>query len=131
MAYELHIERISPSNPDDGEEIPLSQWKRAIANTEGVRLRPPGFLSITNPDTGEVVSVPTFDGDADIYFPEEEEWYPVLRWSHGSAHLKAGLYVGDLSHPAWAAAVSLAQALDAVIRGDEGEFYDFETGEVV
>src|SRR5438552_1468230 len=37
----------------------------------------------------------------------------------------------DASHPVWAAAVALASHLDAVIRGDEGEIYDLQTGEIV
>jgi len=37
----------------------------------------------------------------------------------------------DTSHPVWAAAVALAASLGAVIRGDEGEIYDLQTGEIV
>jgi hypothetical protein len=130
MSYELHIERLSASDPNTVEEIALARWKDAVAGTEGVRHRPPGLFSVTNPTTGEVLSIPTEDGDAEVYFPREDKWHLVFRWRRGSASFKARPYVGDLSHPAWAAAVSLAETVDAVIRGDEGEVYDFETGEI-
>src|SRR5437762_1505330 len=68
VAYELHIERLPLT--DEGERTPISsdEWKAALSATEGVRLCPPGAHTITNPKTGEVISIPRRDGDAEVYF---------------------------------------------------------------
>ena len=131
MAYELHIERLPLNNEGDPTPIPLDDWKAALSATEGVRLCAPGAKTITNPNTGEVISIPRRDGDAEVYFPAEQAWHPVFRWFEGAAHVNAKFEPGDLSHPASAAAVALASRLGAVIRGDDGESYDLQTGEVI
>ena len=130
MAYELHIERL-PLN-DEGEPTPiaLDDWKTALSSTEGVRLCPPGVNTITNPKTGEVISIPRRDGDAEVYFPDEQIWRPTFRWFESAAHVNARFEPGDSSHPVWIAAVALASRLGAVIRGDDGESYDLQTGKV-
>jgi hypothetical protein len=123
MAYELHIERIAP----EGQEpmpIPISDWNEAIASTDGVRLCAVGASSIVNPATGETIDISGSDGDTEVYFPEQGAWRPVFHWFEGAAHFNVKFNPGDLSHPVWAAAVSLASRLGAVIRGDEGERYD-------
>ena len=56
---------------------------------------------------------------------------PILDSTEGSAAFKARFEAGDASHPAWAAAVSLADRLGAEIRGDAGEVYDLQTGQVI
>jgi hypothetical protein len=58
------------------------------------------------------------------------EWISVFRWRGESAAFTARFDPTKTSHPAWRAAVALATRLGAVIRGDEGELYDFQTGEV-
>ena len=122
MAYDLHIERE--------EAIPLADWQAAISSTDGVRLFAAQAHTITNPKTGEVISIPKRDGDVEVLFPADKKWYPVFRWSDGSAVFTARFQPGDRSHPVWAAAVSLARQLAAVIRGDDGEVYDLETGKI-
>jgi len=118
---------------DEGEPtpIPLDEWKAALSSTEGVRLCPPGANRIANPKTGQVISIPRRDGDADVYFSDERVWYPVFRWFNGAAHVNARFEPGDSSHPVWVAAVALATRLGAVIRGDDGEVYDLQTGAVI
>jgi hypothetical protein len=64
MAYELHIERLPVDDEGEATPIPLEDWKAALSATEGVRLCPPGADAITNPKTGEVISIPRRDGDA-------------------------------------------------------------------
>ncbi len=48
----------------------------------------------------------------------------VFRWFRGSVSFAARFEPGDIAHPVWTAAVSLASLLGAVIRGDDGELYD-------
>jgi hypothetical protein len=122
MAYDLHIERV--------EAIPLADWQTAVSATDGVRLFAAQAHTITNPKTGEVISIPKRDGDAEVLFPADKKWYPVFRWSDGSTVFTARFQPGDKSHPVWVAAVSLARRLAAVIRGDDGEVYDLETGKI-
>ena len=131
MAYELHIERLPLNDEGEPTPIPLGDWKAALAATKGVRLCPPGVYSITNPMTGEVISMPLQDGDAEIYFPDARAWYPAFGWFEGAAQFKAMFEPGDSSHPVWAAAVALASRLGAVIRGDDGEVYDLRTGKII
>ena len=97
-----------------------------------------GFRGVDNPGgrahrqaTGQVISIPRRDGDADVYFSDERVWYPVFRWFNGAAHVNARFEPGDSSHPVWVAAVALATRLGAVIRGDDGEVYDLQTGAVI
>jgi len=71
------------------------------------------------------------EGDAEVYFPKDGKWVPVFRWTGESASFAARFEPGDVSHPVWKTAVALASRLAAVIRGDEGEIYDLETGEIV
>ena len=102
----------------------------AVSATDGVRPFVAQAHTIPNPKTGEVISIPKRDGDAEVLFPADKKWYPVFRWSDGSAVFTARCQPGDRSHPVWAAAVSLARQLAAVIRGDDGEVYDLETGKI-
>ena len=122
MAYDLHIERAGA--------IPLAEWQAAVSATDGVRLFAAQAHTITNPKTGEVISIPKRDGDAEVLFPADKNWHPVFFWRDGSAVFTARLQPGDRFHPVWAAAVSLAKNLAAVIRGDDGEVYDLETGKI-
>jgi hypothetical protein len=131
MAYELHITKPELDEHGLSLPIPLEDWKSAVSAIEGVRLCPPGEHTATNPKTGAVISMPRRDGDAEVYFPAEQAWHAVFRWFEGSANFAARFQPGDLSHPVWAAAVALASRLGVVIRGDEGEIYDLQTGEPV
>lgn len=124
MAYDLHIERA------DETPISLSEWRAAVEAAEGVRLFAAAAHTITNPKTGEVISIGAREGDVEVLFPDGE-WVSVFRWRGESAVFAARFDPTETSHPAWRAAVALATRLGAVIRGDEGEVYDFETGEVV
>jgi len=123
MAYDLHIERIN-ENP-----ILLSEWRTAVEATKGVRLSG-ATHTITNPKTGQVISIAGREGDTDVFFPDPNEWRYVFRWGGESAAFAARFSPTETSHPVWQAAVALAKQLGAVIRGDEGEIYDFETGKI-
>ncbi|HEY3763259.1 MAG TPA: hypothetical protein VGN23_16045 [Verrucomicrobiae bacterium] len=122
MAYDLHIECA--------ERILLADWKAAISAADGVRLVATQAHTVTNPKTGEVIGIPMHEGDAEVFFATDKKWYPVFCWRDGSAVFAARFQSGDRSHPVWVAAASLAKHLAAVIRGDNGEIYDLDTGKV-
>jgi len=131
MAYDLHIERTGDNPDSDPTPIPLADWSAAVAATEGVRLFAAQAHTITNPKTGELISIPTREGDAEVFFPDSGQWHSVFRWRGDSAVFARRFDPGDASHPVLAAAVALASRLGAVIRGDEGEIYDLHTGEIL
>jgi hypothetical protein len=124
MAYDLHIERA------DDSPIALSEWRAAVEATEGVRLFAAAAHTSTNPKTGEVISIGAREGDTEVLFPDTGEWSSVFRGRGKSAAFTARFDPTETSHPAWRAAVALATHLRGVIRGDDREVYDFETGEV-
>jgi hypothetical protein len=130
MAYALHIERLSLNDGAASIPIPLEDWKCALSSVEGARLCVEKALTIKIPDTGKVISIPHRDGDAEVYFPNEQKWHAVFNWFSGSATFKADIALEHLPNPVWTAAGALASRLGAVIRGDDGERYDLRTGEV-
>jgi hypothetical protein len=125
MAYDLHIERA------DEQPIALTEWCAAVVATEGVRLMDALAHKITNPKTGEVISIGGRKGDAEVFFPDIGEWRLVFRWSGTSAAFVGRFDPAETTQPVWRVAVHLATCLAAVIRGDGGELYNFETGEVL
>jgi hypothetical protein len=123
MSYDLHIARSGDGHLSDSVPIALVEWCAAVAATEGVRLLGAHAQTVTNPATGEIISLGSRNGDAEVFFPEEGEWYAVFRWQGDSAAFGARFEPGDMAHPVWCAAVALATRLGAAIRGDEGETY--------
>ena len=123
MSYDFHIERA-------GERpIALTEWRAAIVSTDGVRLFAGAVHTITNPKTGEVISIVAGGADVEVLFPNGE-WRSIFRWRDDSAIFAARFNPSETSHPVWRAAIALATSLQAVIRGDGGEAYDLNTGEV-
>jgi hypothetical protein len=131
MAYTLHIERLSLNDRGEPLPIPLKEWKTALSETEGVRLRVNEAYELAIPNTGKVLSIPHCEGDAEIYFPDNQKWEAVFAWFNGSATFKADIALEHLPNPIWTAAVALALRLEAVIRGDDGERYDLQSGEIL
>ena len=131
MGYALHIERLASKTAGDPTPIPLDDWKRALSAIEGVRLCVQKDYTITIPGTSEVLSIPHREGDAEVYFPEEQKWHAVFSWFNGSASFKADIALERLPNPIWTAASALGSHVGGVIRGDDGEQYDLRTGEVV
>jgi hypothetical protein len=80
MAYNLHIERRGASSDLDLIPISLEEWQTAISIIDGVRLFTGKAHTIANPKTGELISFPKSDGDAEIFFPAEKRWHLVFRW---------------------------------------------------
>jgi hypothetical protein len=116
---------------EDLTPISLEEWRTAVTVTEGVRLFGGKAHVATVPTTGQVIKVSAKEGDAEVFFQSDGRWYPVFAWFEGSVSFAARLNPADASNPVWAAAVSLATRLGAVIRGDEGELYDLRTGRVI
>lgn len=123
MAYELHIER--PKG-----EIALAEWKLAITGIEGVKLYS-GDGTIKNPKTGEAIRLANTEGGAELYAPGSREPLSFFLWHNGRISFKPKLAAGKISDHLWQAATTLASRLHAVIRGDQGEIYDFETGKAL
>jgi hypothetical protein len=124
MAYCLHIER------EDEVHIEVAEWQAAVEKTEGVRIPFVAAHTGINPLTGEVLRMQANEGDAEVFFPDEQEWQSIFRWYGQSAIFAARFETTETSHPIWMAAMALATHLGAVIRGDEGEIYDLETGKI-
>ena len=70
--YEIRI--IRP-----GGTITLDEWKAAVDYVDGVRLRS-NDIPATNPHTGEVITVPHREGDAEIFFEDTRQSGPILTW---------------------------------------------------
>lgn len=130
MGYDLHIERTRKLPDSEPTPISIEEWRAAIAVTEGVRLFAGDFHGVRNPKTGQYVGVRARDGDAEVFFPDEEQWYCVFHWFEGSVSFRARFTPGD-SSPVWTSAVALASRLGALICGDQGEIYDLRTGAII
>lgn len=131
MAYALHIERLVSKAAEGSTPIPLGDWKQALSEIEGVRLCEQKTYTVTIPGTGKALCIPHRDGDAEVYFPDEQKWHAVFSWFNGSASFKADIALEHLPNPICTSATALAACLGALIRGDDGERYDLQTGEVV
>jgi hypothetical protein len=126
MSYNLHIEHAEMTEEKEPVPIILEQWRAAVAATEGVRLFAGKVHILDIP--GHVIRSAANEGDVEVWFPKDRQWHWAFRWEGGSASFSSRVGPGDMSHPVWAAAVSLVSRLGAVIRGDEGETYDLQTG---
>jgi hypothetical protein len=128
MAYALHIEQQSAS--EERVQIPLEEWKLALAAVDGVRLCNERALTLTSKE-GNVLRNPHRDGDAEVYFPQDGAWYAVFAWHKGSVTFELDYSPGESASPVWTTAAALARQLGAIIRGDDGERYDLQTGKVL
>ena len=59
--------------------IALTEWRAAVETTSGVRLFAAAAHTVTNPKTGEVISMGARDGDTEVFFPDASEWRSVAR----------------------------------------------------
>lgn len=126
MAYELHLERTSR------EPITLAEWRAAVEATPNVRMAEVTFRSITNPKTGEVITMGSREGDAEVFLPDIKKWRPVFRWRKDSATFALPFDPAEQpTHALWLAATALASHLGGAICGDEGESYDPATGSII
>ena len=125
MAYALHIERQS-------NELTLEEWISAVGRIENARLAT-GNSKITNPKTGEVISIESSPGDVDVLFSTKgflrfcakSEWSTCIRFSRGKGTFNAPPDIEESNNPVRVTASKLAHLLGAKIIGDEGEVYEW------
>lgn len=108
MGYSIYIQL--PNN----EELDIDEWIEAAREIEGCR-------------------VP--DGNGEIFDQDLEEWVPALNWDdrHGRVSINSraiGSESGSLVGPVWDVIRSLAMVLGAEVRGEEGESFNLESGEI-
>ena len=122
MAYTLKIER------SDDALITLEEWESAVEQTEGVRLCTHELHTTAVPKSGAVLSMNASPGDAEIYDDASQRWHFCFRMSNGAIEFNARVVYraldGDLSDPLWLVVRKLADQLNAIITGEEGEIYD-------
>jgi hypothetical protein len=122
MAYAIHIKRRGAD--EQLSPITLSEWRAAVSHVDGVRIAD-GDNHITNPKTGERITLRNAGGDAEVLFPDDGAWRRAFRWSpQGSISFRAPR---DFLAPTCfirRLAAELARELDARLIGDEGEIYD-------
>lgn len=116
MAYELHIER-KPHG------LTIVEWNAAVSQLDGVRLANSN-TSVANPSSGEVISIVSHPGTAEILL-ETGEWVACFRFMRDQVSFRATANIESVSDLAHIAAAKLAAALAAKIVGDEGETYEW------
>ncbi|MCG8601135.1 MAG: hypothetical protein MI807_13410 [Verrucomicrobiales bacterium] len=129
MGYSLYIER-------ENSPIPTEEWEAAVDATDGIRLASRDKETVTNPKTGEAISIKMNTFDVELFLPEMDQWILAIMWSEdrgfGSFNargISAATDFGDLDDPGWKAISSLARALSAQIRGEEGEVYNLDNAQ--
>jgi hypothetical protein len=110
MPVELLIE-------SDTKKLTRKKWLLAVGRAEHVRASSEP-VSLTNPQTGETISMSRETGDVDVYFPETDEWLPVFAWRGSSVKFNARPYQ-ELPHLRQVVA-ALVKSLGARIVDDEG-----------
>ena len=121
MAYEIYIER----RDGNGQFVAIAteEWIDAVASTDGVRLMQ-GDADIANPKTGEIITVKTDNGDAELFYEADNAWRPTFRWSErGRANFKPAADFDNPDSRQRRIAIELARKLEASLIGDEGQLY--------
>ena len=111
MAYELSIER----NP----ELSLEEWRATVEANPLLRYGVTDVRAV-NPNTGEVITIRGVEDDASVEL--DGQWTPLFRWRKGRVTFN-GRAIENPDDHITRIAFSLAQALGAAIRGEEGEAY--------
>lgn len=109
MAYELHLERESGF-------LCYDDWLKAIEAVDGVRLYSKERYD-NDPDLEQPFPFHPPEGTAEMQF--DNDWIPVFYWQGGSVVFK----LGDEAEKVLAAALAMAERMNADVRGDEGELY--------
>jgi hypothetical protein len=122
MAYEIHITRRA----SDAQILPigLSEWRTAAQQAPGIRMAE-GNTEITNPKTGEIITLRNAGGDTEVLFSADATWRRVFYWSpSGRVSFRAPR---DFDLPTSAIrrlAAKLARVLGGSLVGDGGKIYD-------
>ena len=101
MGYDLHIKR------DGG--ISLEEWKRSLATIAYIRLEETP-ITVTNPRTGERITISGHDGDVAVML--DGEWVKVFGFFEGRIGFRArSVDLKDSTDKVAFAAFSLARIL--------------------
>ncbi|WP_266172012.1 hypothetical protein [Dyella subtropica] len=111
MAYELSLER-EPA-------LTIEEWRCVVEASPLLRCGSIDTIS-TNPKTGESIAVRGAEGDAAIEL--DGRWVNVFRWRKGRVTFNAR-DIENSNDLVSKVAFSLARALGAIVRGEEGETY--------
>jgi hypothetical protein len=123
MASMIRITR-NPAMDEDGASIALAEWVDAVSRHEGVRIAD-GDYSVTRPETGQVFTLRNNGGDTEMFVSHVGAWQRVFRWDEEDI-----LFIGteafgvDAQCQLRSMARALANALQAVVCGDDGRIYD-------
>ena len=120
MAYSIHIKRIADDGSPIEPPLALHEWESKVNETDGLRFDS-SARSVTNPATGQVITIIGSDGDAEMLV--DGRWLPVFRWSDGRASFNGLPSFDNPNDPIRKMAMHLAACLNARVVGDEGEFY--------
>jgi len=122
MGYSLHIER-----PEGESPITLDEWRAAVRRNSQLRLAS-GDVELDNPKTHEKIRIPNSGADVEILL-QPNQWVRAFSWSpSGSVSFRADFLS---AHSAIAKPVfALAEELNAIVVGDDGEVYDAESFEL-
>jgi len=124
MGYSLHIER-------ENKPISIEEWKKAVSEISLARIQESNNIAV-NPSTGEKIELPVNEGDVEILFKvkglkklfgKKPSWEPSISFFDGKAIFNASEDIENITNPTHQVAADLANKLNAVIRGDEGEEY--------
>src|SRR5207253_4325919 len=122
MGYSLHIERSEGESP-----ITLDEWRTAVQRNTQFRLAF-GDAEFENPKTHEKIKIPNSGADVEILV-HPDQWVRAFSWSSsGSISFRADFLS---THPALVEPVfALAEELNAIVVGDDGEEYGAESFEL-
>jgi hypothetical protein len=119
MGYDVHIERVPCQDDTEPPTITLEEWTAFVERDPDMQMTP--SLEVVNPMTGEVIrwrseGMATWIGSSEV---DDPQLTMVLRLVAGS--LVTRFPCGDDERIRKLHAI--ANALGALVRGDEGEIY--------
>ena len=134
MAYELHIRPKAFDYDDSSTHISLQHFQDAVEQLDDCRLHPKYEIVSVNAATGEEIRIGPRRPAAEVLFPGRKrwlwssspEWIPVFFLSGGSISFKAAFDPDDRDHPVRKIATQLANQLNCIIVGDDGETYGWQ-----
>ena len=113
MSYGVHIIRIDPLASGKSQPIPLNEWLEYVASDSEMHLK--GEAAFKSPKGDEIR----------VNAPGLAEWIDLRDGSHTLFdHTRGRVSVGNPSRVALVKMFQIAQKLNAIVRGDEGEIYD-------
>jgi hypothetical protein len=123
MAYNFYIERWAKDceiGDDAPLPIPFQELQLVVETTENLKFS-------TNPRSylvnGEKITVPPLYGDIEVFLRDKNEWRFVFNWDEESGMLSFDSRSTTMNDEVWQTATTLAEKLESIITGQEGEIY--------